>query len=101
MCYDDCELVNIETSIPVLYSTEILNVIENIESAKERLEKGDYENSRLRNEAKFVYCLWKMIDEEEVETREIKEIVYMLNDRSFYDLRRSLSEVYQNQEAVF
>ncbi len=57
----------------------MLQIIDNIESAKDRLEKGEFENSRLRDEARFVYCLWKMIDEEEVETRELKEIIYMLN----------------------
>ena len=40
--FDDLELLNIETSIPILYSAGILSVIENIESAKLRLEKGEF-----------------------------------------------------------
>lgn len=67
--FEDENIVNIETSIPVLHATKILQVIESIESAKERLERGEFENNRLKEEAKFVYCLWKMIDEEEIETR--------------------------------
>jgi hypothetical protein len=60
--FQDDALINIETSIPILHRTGMLQIIDNIESAKDRLEKGEFENSRLRDEARFVYCLWKMID---------------------------------------
>ena len=64
--FDDQNLINIETSIPVLYASNILQAITDIQDAKEKLENGEFENSRLREEARFVYCLWKMIDEEEI-----------------------------------
>jgi hypothetical protein len=41
-----------------------------------------------------------MIDEEEVETRELKEIIYMLNDKSIPELKKALGEMYADQESV-
>jgi hypothetical protein len=98
--FPDDEVLNIETSIPLLHATHILQAIESIDSAKQKLEEGEFENSRLKEEARFVYCLWKMIDEEEIETRELKEIIYMLNDKQPADMVRSLCEIYRNEEAV-
>jgi hypothetical protein len=37
-----------------------------------------------------------MIDEEEIETRELKEIIYMLNEKQPAPLMRSLNEIYRN-----
>jgi hypothetical protein len=42
-----------------------------------------------------------MIDEEEVETREMKEIILMLNEKLPAELNRSLCEIYKNDDAVF
>ena len=38
--FDDNSVLNIETSIPLLHATKILQVIENIESAKHKIEHG-------------------------------------------------------------
>lgn len=98
--FSDDEVLNIETSIPLLHATHLLQAIESIEAAKLKLEQGEFENTRLKEEARFVYCLWKMIDEEEIETRELKEIIYMLNEKQPTELIRSLNEIYHNEEAV-
>ena len=91
--YPDDSLINIETSIPLLHSAEILTVIESIEGAKNKLEQGEM-SERLTGEARFLYCLWKMIDEEEVEIREIKEIVYLLNTLTQEQLYKNLTDIY-------
>lgn len=38
--FDDNSVLNIETSIPLLHATKILQVIESIESAKAKIEQG-------------------------------------------------------------
>ena len=94
--FRDDELVNIETSIPLLHSVGVLRVIASIEGAKHQLDHGRL-SDRLTAEARFLYCLWKMIDEEEVEAREVKEIVYLLKALSQGQLSCTLGEIYPDQ----
>lgn len=61
------------------------------------MDRGEFENCRFKDEAKFVYCLWKTIDEEEIETRELKEIIYLLNYRSLPELKKELTEMYLDE----
>ena len=41
-----------------------------------------------------------MIDEEEVETRELKEIIYLLHDRPILELRKLLTDMYKEEGNV-
>ena len=41
-----------------------------------------------------------MIDEEEVETRELKEIIYLLQDRPVTELRKLLLDMYRDEVNV-
>lgn len=66
-----------ETSISILQAVGMLQVLKSVAEAKEKLSEGEEDtmHSRLKHEAEFLYYLWNLIDEEEVECREIKEII--------------------------
>lgn len=70
--YTDETLIDIEGSIPILHHGGILQCLESIEEARLKIELNKAESNRLKWEARFVYCLWKMIDLEEIQARNLK-----------------------------
>lgn len=90
-------MISLESSIPILRAVGLLQLLTSVLEARQLLTQnpdGMAMEMRLRKEVEFLYYLWDMIDQEEIECRELKEIIELLQSKKKNELKEILLQMY-------